>query len=136
MTVKLDDPPRTITIPHAPVKANESGIADSEDAAKGAVGDWDLGYVLSCHRSQGSQWKYVIVMVDSSGSGAMVQSRNWIYTAISRAEKATLVIGRKVTVDKMMNRDGISDRKTFLVERTKHEVEVSTVDFNAIFAKV
>jgi len=134
MVVEVSDPKRSILICHAPVQENEQGIDDSENTAKGAVGDWDLGYCLSTHRSQGSQWKFVIVMADSKG--AMVQSRQWLFTAISRAEIATFVIGQKQVVNAMLKRDGISGRKTFLVERIRHQRAVAVVDYDALFAEV
>lgn len=134
MVVEVADPKRSILICHAPVQENEKGIDDSENTAKGAVGDWDLGYCLSTHRSQGSQWPFVIVMADSKG--AMVQSRQWLFTAISRAEIATFVIGQKQVVNAMLKRDGISGRKTFLVERVRHQRAVATVDYDALFAEV
>jgi exodeoxyribonuclease V alpha subunit len=134
MVVEVADPKRSILICHAPVQENESGIDDSENTTRGAVGDWDLGYCLSTHRSQGSQWKFVIVMADSRG--AMVQSRQWLFTAISRAEIATFVIGQKQVVNAMLKRDGISGRKTFLVERIRHQRAVATVDYESIWAGV
>lgn len=134
MTVRLSDPVREIKIIHAPVQENERDVADSEDSQRGAVGDWDLGYALSVHRSQGSQWKYVIVMADSKGG--MVQTRNWIYTAISRAEIATWVIGQRQVVNQMMRRDGISNRKTFLVARINEQRGLVSVDFDELFAEV
>ena len=134
MVVEVQDPKRQILICHAPVQENENGIDDSENTTKGAVGDWDLGYCLSTHRSQGSQWPFVIVMADSKG--AMVQSRQWLFTAISRAEIATFVIGQKQVVNAMLKRDGISGRKTFLVERVRHQRAVATVDYDALFAEV
>lgn len=134
MVVEVSDPKRQILICHAPVQENEKGIDDSENTSKGAVGDWDLGYCLSTHRSQGSQWKFVIVMADSKG--AMVQSRQWLFTAISRAEIATFVIGQKQVVNAMLKRDGISGRKTFLVERIRHQRAVATVDYDSIWMEV
>jgi len=134
MVVEVSDPKRQILICHAPVQENEKGIDDSENTSKGAVGDWDLGYCLSTHRSQGSQWKFVIVMADSKG--AMVQSRQWLFTAISRAEIATFVIGQKQVVNAMLKRDGISGRKTFLVDRIRHQRAVATVDYDSIWMEV
>jgi hypothetical protein len=46
MVVEVSDPRRSILICHAPVQENESGIDDSENTARGAVGDWDLGFCL------------------------------------------------------------------------------------------
>jgi exodeoxyribonuclease V alpha subunit len=134
MLIRLADPVRCIAVIHAPVQENESEIADSEDAQRGAVGDWDLGYALSVHRSQGSQWKYVIVMADSGG--AKVQTRNWLYTAISRAETATWVIGLRQVVNAMLRRDGISGRKTFLRERILGQRAAQTIDYRDLFAEV
>ena len=137
MTLRLFDPDREIIVPHSMNHDPASGESDSDsENSKGAVGDWDLGYVLSCHRSQGSQWKYVIVMIDSNGSASHVQSRNWLYTAISRAEVATFVLGRRDICQRMMSRDGTSDRKTFLVERTMISRDLCLANYETLFAKV
>ena len=134
MQVQLSDPYRSIRIFHYPVQENESEVADSEDSSRGAVGDWDLGYALSVHRSQGSQWKHVIVMADSKGG--LVQNRAWIYTAISRAEVATWVIGHRNVVNQMLKRDGISGRKTFLAERIRSIRLSREVDYSLLFSEV
>lgn len=134
MVVEVADPKRRILICHAPVQENESVIDDSENTTKGAVGDWDLAYVISTHRSQGSQWKFVILIADSKA--AMVQSRQWLYTGISRAEIATFVIGQKSVVNQMLKRDGISGRKTFLTERITQQRNAATIDYEKLFAEV
>lgn len=135
MEVSLSDPARRIFVTHAPITEQESSVADSEDAAqRGAVGDWDLGYCLSVHRSQGSQWKYVIVMADPAG--AMVQTRNWLYTAISRAEIATYVIGQTGVVNQMLRRDGIVGRKTMLAEQVMELRLSRVIDHEEIWGEV
>lgn len=51
---------------------------------------FDYGYTLTCHKSQGSQWPEVIVY-DESGI-FREEWRRWLYTAITRAsEKVTVV---------------------------------------------
>jgi len=134
MIVRLSDPIRLILICHAPVQENEKGIDDSENTKQGTVGDWDSGYAITGHGSQGSQWKFVIVIADSKG--AIVQTRQWLYTGISRAEVATFVIGQKQVVNQMLKRDGISGRKTFLVERIRHQRAVAIVDYDSIWMEV
>lgn len=134
MTVRLCDPIRDIKVMHSPAKENEKGIVDSEDAQKGAVGDWDLGYCLSVHRSQGSQWKWIVYMIDSNGG--MVQTRNAIYTGLSRATDATFVIGQKKLIDAALRKDGIVGRKTFLVERIQRQRLLETVDHDSLMAEV
>jgi len=46
---------------------------------------FDYGYALTCHKSQGSQWKEVVVRDESTD---FRQDRwRWLYTAITRAEE-------------------------------------------------
>lgn len=109
--VRLQSPQRLVVIPHG--KQKES---DGENGEKGSAGSWDLGYAITVHKSQGSEWPNVIVMLDEYPGAKMVASRNWIYTAISRAKEMCLMIGKKSTADAMVRRDGLR-RKTFLAER-------------------
>jgi len=97
---ELSAPKRVIRIPRG-----ESGCS------------WDLGYALSCHKSQGSEWPVVIVMIDSYPGAKRVCSREWLYTAISRAKKMCYLVGKKSVADQMCKRTAIDKRKTFLRER-------------------
>lgn len=134
MLISLQDPPRLIVVAYAAQAEDsspgESGGDDNGDSQRGAVGDWDLGYCLSVHRSQGSQWPFVILLAERAA--AMVQSRNWVYTGISRAERATIVIGQRQTLDASMRRDGISDRVTHLVQLAGVEV-TRRIDVDQLF---
>jgi exodeoxyribonuclease V alpha subunit len=78
--------------------------------------DFDLAYALTVHKSQGSQWPIVIYVSDDYRGARFVASRELIYTAISRAEKLALTIGRKATIDLDCRREALSTRKTFLKE--------------------
>lgn len=49
----------------------------------------DLGYAISVHKSQGSQWPIVIVPIFQS----KILDRSLIYTAITRAAKQVILIG-------------------------------------------
>lgn len=79
----------------------------------------DIGYCISTHRAQGSSFPLVVLMADDSVGAAMVSSRQLVLTAISRAEKLAIVIGKKSTVDSWIQVDSISNRKTFLREALK-----------------
>ncbi len=78
---------------------------------------FDLGYSVSCHKSQGSEWPIVIVAIDDYYGAKMVCDRSWIYTAISRAKKACILVGQERILHAMVQRQKIHLRKTFLVER-------------------
>jgi len=79
--------------------------------------NWDLGYALSVHKSQGSEWPVVLVVLDEYPGARRVCDRSWIYTAISRAKNKCVLIGKKTTGDAMCKRQTILSRKTFLKER-------------------
>jgi exodeoxyribonuclease V alpha subunit len=76
--------------------------------------DLNLGYALTVHYAQGSEWKYVVVMVDEAAS--RVASREGIYTAISRASKWVITIGRRAVLERQVRRAELPGRKTFLKE--------------------
>ena len=54
------------------------------------VDHFDWGYVLTCHKSQGSQWPRVTVVDDSAAFRA--DRDRWLYTAITRAESELTLI--------------------------------------------
>ena len=54
--------------------------------------EFDLGYLLTAHKSQGSSWPDVTVIDDS---GSFRENRHkWLYTSITRSEKALTVLVR------------------------------------------
>lgn len=138
MTVaRLQNPLRVVRIPRGNRSSNGSGNGeaagsggDNGGEAESAVGtgcSWDLGYCLSVHKSQGSEWPVVITMLDSYPGAKMVCSREWLYTAISRAKERGYLVGLKGTADAMCRRQAIWKRKTFLrericIERAKREI--------------
>ena len=75
------------------------------------VKDMELGYCLTVHSTQGSQWKNVIGIIDTSHY--MLLSSNLLYTLITRASKKCLSLAEpsafKVCVQKKASR-----RKTWL----------------------
>lgn len=76
----------------------------------------DLAYAISVHRAQGSQWPVVVLMIDDATGAAMVASRQLTMTAVSRAEKLAVTIGKKSVVDSWVVKDAIAERVTFLKE--------------------
>ena len=53
-----------------------------------AANEFDYGYVLTVHKSQGSQWGKVLVLDEWRGSGRT----QWLYTAITRAAESVTVV--------------------------------------------
>lgn len=104
LTIRIEDPYRLIRVPRDKSYGDEY------------VCNWDLGYALSCHKSQGSEWPVVIVLIDEYPGAKMVCSREWLYTAISRAKQRCILAGKKSTADLMCKKVSINKRKTFLSE--------------------
>jgi len=53
---------------------------------------FDYGYVLTCHKSQGSQWREVVIQYETLSKDTEATRRAWLYTAITRAvERVHLV---------------------------------------------
>jgi len=126
---KLSNPLRIVKIPRGVAKGGEGddggkvgadGAGGSGDGAASDTGcSWDLGYALSCHKSQGSEWPLVLVMLDEYPGARMVCSREWLYTAISRAKRLCLLVGKMGTATGMCRRQALGLRKTFLVEEIR-----------------
>lgn len=106
--VELESPARVVAIPL------RRGAGEDE---KGAAGNWDLGYALSGHKSQGSEWPVVITIIDPCAGAKMVCDRSWLYTAISRASQVQHLVGHLDIAERFCRTQKINQRKTFLREK-------------------
>ncbi len=131
---RLSDPPRLVIIPHGAAKTGNGdpdGTEDTgeendddrvgrddakEDEDTGTGSTWDLAYAISVHKSQGSEFPVAIVIIDEHAGAQRLCTRNWLFTAISRAKKLCVTIGPARLAQAMCQKDGLR-RKTFLVER-------------------
>jgi len=53
---------------------------------------FDFGYVITVHKSQGSQWDKVAVIDDRFLNWDQTNRRRWLYTAVTRASQELLVV--------------------------------------------
>lgn len=51
----------------------------------------NLGYALTCHKSQGSEWPYALVILEPSVRLGQQEGRRWLYTALTRAKNSVRV---------------------------------------------
>jgi len=121
IVVKLASPARVVRVPRgkqAEVDGDGELVTDGGADEGPATGcSWDLGYCLSTHKAQGSEFPVVIVMIDEYPGAKLVCSREWIYTAISRAKSHCLLVGKKSVAESMCRRPSLTKRKTLLKER-------------------
>jgi len=126
---RLTSPTRVVRVPMGKQKGGEGDesadgqCGDGENSDKTATGcSWDLAYALSTHKSQGSEWPVVIVMLDEYPGARMVCSREHLYTSISRAKKMCLLIGKLATAHGFTRKVALGKRKTFLKELIRREI--------------
>jgi len=76
-----------------------------------------LGYAITGHKSQGSEWDNVIVGMDFAGY--LLLTCEWLYTAITRTKKYCSLIGENRAIRFAIQNSKVSDKKTFLNEILK-----------------
>lgn len=74
----------------------------------------ELAYAITCHSSQGSQFKTVIVGFDYSSF--IMLSNEWLYTALTRAKKKCYIIAETKAINTAATNNKILGRRTFLPE--------------------
>lgn len=92
--VQVDDEPRRLT----DEDGEDAGLAlawvDWDDGVRRPIveemlDDLELGYAITVHKAQGSQWPRVIVPL----SGHRLLDRTLVYTAVTRAQSQVLLVG-------------------------------------------
>lgn len=69
-------------------------IREWKDLEANQIGDqFDFGYCLTTHKSQGSEWNSVILIEERFSSMTDDDWRRWLYTAVTRAKEKILIFG-------------------------------------------
>jgi exodeoxyribonuclease V alpha subunit len=63
--------------------------------------DLELGYAITVHKAQGSQWPRVIVPL----TGNRLLDRTLVYTAVTRAQQQVLLVGDESAVKDAVKRE-------------------------------
>ena len=72
----------------------------------------DLAYALTVHKSQGSEFENVIIVLPKDQPGML--TRNLIYTAVTRAKKKVWIIEEAGALQQACLTDNSGYRKTML----------------------
>ena len=81
-----------------------------------AVRNLSLAYAITIHKSQGSEFKAVILPLYNYGMPT-IYNRNLLYTAITRAKSYCCVVGQRNTTNKMIHNNKVNKRRTTLANR-------------------
>ncbi|EAQ96463.1 ATP-dependent DNA helicase [Congregibacter litoralis] len=75
-------------------------IDSPHELASDDLQDLSLAYAITCHKAQGSQWQYIVVVSGFSKTAPRIADNSWWYTAVTRCEQACVIVGSKEGFDK------------------------------------
>ena len=113
--IKIDGKNVTVAFP-------ERLEGDYVTYAQGEVEELQLAYAMSVHKSQGSEYPYVILLMVQSHY--IMLQRNLLYTAVTRAKEKVLIVGSKNAVRTAVENDKTKRRYSLLAERLQESSEV------------
>ena len=87
---------------------------------KNELNELTLAYASSVHKSQGSEYKVVIIPL--STSHYIMLQRNLLYTAITRSKQKVIIIGSKKALMTAIQSNRTQKRYTLLAERLAHKL--------------
>jgi exodeoxyribonuclease V alpha subunit len=109
VVTKIDNPREKLT-----VRFEDDRVADY---AFSELDELDLAYAITVHKSQGSEYPFVIIPVYSCAP--MLMTRNLLYTAVTRAKNMVILVGRADIPAKMVENKREVMRYTTLSSRIK-----------------
>lgn len=78
----------------------------------GTGGKVELAYCLTTHKLQGSQYPCTITFVTKSS--AFMQSRSWLYTSVTRAQRTSVIVGDEEGITRAVKKVIVDERQTLL----------------------
>ena len=96
------------------VEFDDGRVAEYDE---GLLDDLELAYCMSVHKSQGSEFDAVVLPLISGPP--MLMTRNLLYTAVTRAKRLVVIVGRESCVRQMVDNNRILHRYSALDRRLK-----------------
>lgn len=87
--------------------------------------NFKLGYVISIHKSQGSEFPVVVIPILNEYHRMLY--RKLFYTGVTRAKKNLFLLGEEEAIKKAINTDLSLSRKTGLLDRIKEMYEEKSI---------
>lgn len=106
-------------------------ISYTEDS----LGELTLAYAITIHKSQGSEFPVVVIPIHYAPD--ILANRNLIYTAITRASKFVVLVGKDTRLQNMIRNTYVNERNTGLREKIlKHKNIVKTLAKDEMLRKI
>lgn len=83
-------------------------------------GDLDLAYACTIHKSQGSEYGYLVIVLQEEAAGML--DRNLLYTAVTRGKKKVIIIYENNTMDQAVRTYRKEKRNSLLSIRIDYEM--------------
>lgn len=90
--------------------------------------DLSLGYALTVHKSQGSQWRRVVICLPRA---SRITDRSLIYTALTRAQSEIVLLGNRDHLVQSVAQKKSADRRKVGLSRRLNSALGATVVFHA-----
>ena len=97
------------------VAFDDGRVADYDESL---LDDLELAYCMSVHKSQGSEFDAVVLPLVSGPP--MLMTRNLLYTAVTRAKRLVVIVGREGCVQQMVDNNHITRRFSALDLRLRN----------------
>ena len=91
------------------VEFDDGRVAEYDESL---LDDLELAYCMSVHKSQGSEFDAVVLPLVSGPP--MLMTRNLLYTAVTRAKRLVVIVGRESCVRQMVDNNHILERYSAL----------------------
>jgi len=83
--------------------------------------DLELGYAITVHKAQGSQWPRVIVPVDQH----RLLDRTLLYTAVTRAQRQVILVGDASAARAAVTRPPRAHTRQVRLDKTLQEILIA-----------
>lgn len=85
-----------------------------------------LAYAVTIHKSQGCEFDAVVIALDAN---YMLQTRNLLYTAVTRAKKLVVICGGQKTMQRMIRNNETARRNSLLLQLIEKEFSGGAYEF-------
>ena len=98
-------------------EADAEGGGFAVEYARDAARSLRLAYALTCHKMQGSEVPWAIVLAHSTHTRML--TRGWLYTAVTRAREGVVIVGDRLAMQRAVKNASDAKRNSGLVARLR-----------------